>query len=103
MNSSSSSPAAASAPSVLTDIPIAAPATSGSFVPGQIWVKTPGRIISSITAQTTTRADTMMETTGFALTAPPVATAAETPQMEMPEPRTAAVALGSLKIFLEMI
>jgi hypothetical protein len=50
----------------------------------------------------TTRADTIIETTGFALTAPPVATAAETPQIEIPEPSTAAVFLGSLNIFLDI-
>ena len=44
----------------------------------------------------------MMETTGLARTAPPVATAADTPQMEMPEPSTAAVLRGSLNILRAM-
>src|SRR6056297_2869006 len=98
INTSSSSPAAASAPSVFTDMPMADPATNGSSVCGQIWVKKPGSTTSSITAHTTTSAETIIGTTGLARTAPPVATDADTPQIEIPDPKTAAVFLGSLKI-----
>ena len=44
----------------------------------------------------------MIDTIGLARTAPPVATAAETPQIEIPEPSTAAVLRGRLNNFREM-
>ena len=49
------------------------------------------------TALMTMSAETMTGMSGLARTAPPVATAADTPQMEMPELSTAEVFLGSLK------
>ncbi len=88
-------PAAASAPSVFTAIPMADPATIGWSI--IVAVKTGGRITSSITAYTTTRAETITGISGLALTAPPVATAAETPQMEIADASTADIFLGNLK------
>ena len=49
-----------------------------------------GRIRTSTTAKMTTRDDTSTGTTGRARMAPPTATAAETPQIEMPEANGAA-------------
>ena len=49
-----------------------------------------GRTSSSTTAKITTSEDTMIGTTGRARIAPPVAMAAETPQIEMPDASGAA-------------
>ena len=87
MSSSSSAPAAASAPSVFTVMPIAAPFTIGWS--GKAAVYSPGRMISSNIAKITTSIDTVTGITGFALIAPPVAIAAETPQIEIPDASTA--------------
>src|SRR5579862_2158552 len=81
-------PAATAAPSVFTASPIQAPATSGSWE-SQVCA-TNGRISTSVTANTTTSDDTSTGTTGRDLMAPPVAIAADTPQIEMPEASGAA-------------
>ena len=54
---------------------------------------------NSTTAKITTREETMMGTTGRARMAPPVAMAADTPQMEIPEARGAAHSRLNLKYF----
>ena len=56
-----------------------------------------GRISISMQVNTTTREETMIGTTGRARMAPPVAIAADTPQMEIPEARGAAHSLLNLK------
>ncbi len=76
-------PAATAAPSVLMARPIQAPATSGSSA-RKVWA-TQGRISTSTTAKITTREETSTGTTGRARIAPPVAMAAATPQIEMPD------------------
>ena len=76
-------PAATAAPSVLTASPIQAPATSGSCE--RKVCATKGRIRTSTTAKITTSEDTKTGTTGRARIAPPIAIAAETPQIEMPD------------------
>src|ERR1700692_3079514 len=81
-------PAATAAPSVFTASPIQAPATSGS---GERQVcATDGMSSASTAAETTNSDDTSTGTTGRDLMAPPVAIAAETPQIEMPEANGAA-------------
>ncbi len=58
-----------------------------------------GQDQNSTTAKITTREETMMGTTGRALIAPPVAIAADTPQIEMPEASGAAHSRLNLKYF----
>src|SRR5262249_36798817 len=81
-------PLAKAAPSVLTARPTQAPATMGS------WYKTAwarkGKNNSSITAKITTRDETITGTTGRARMAAPVAIAADTPQIEIPDASGAA-------------
>src|SRR4030042_3977574 len=84
-------PLATAPPSVLTARAIHAPATSGSVHRKDCARK--GRIIISTTAKTTTRDETIIGTTGRALMAAPVAIAAETPQIDMPDARGAAHSL----------
>jgi len=93
-------PEATAAPSVFTANPIQAPATMGSCH-RKTWAMK-GRISNSTTAKMTTREETMMATTGRARMAPPVAMAADTPQMEMPEARGAAHSRLNLKYFRAM-
>src|SRR5512143_4165496 len=93
-------PAATAAPSVLTARPIHAPATIGSLY-RNVSAKN-GRMMSSTTAKITTRDETMIGTTGRALIAPPVAIAADTPQIEMPEAKGAAHSLLNLKYLRAM-
>ena len=81
-------PAATAAPSVFTASPIHAAATSGSC-DRKVCARN-GRISTSITANTTTSDDTRIGTRGRARIAPPVAIAAETPQIEMPDASGAA-------------
>jgi type II secretory pathway component HofQ len=81
-------PLATAAPSVFTESAIQAPATSGSC--DRYRSATNGRNSSSTTAKITTSDDTMIATTGRARIAAPVAIAAETPQIEMPEASGAA-------------
>src|SRR5574337_1615559 len=88
-------PDATAPPSVLTARPIQAPATSGS-VQSAVWAKN-GRMIISTTAKTTTSEETIIGTTGRARMAPPVAMAADTPQIEMPDASGAAHSLLNLK------
>ena len=88
-------PLAMAPPSDLTARPIQPPATMGS-VYRKCWAMK-GRISISMQVNTTTSEETMMGTTGRARMAPPVAIAAETPQMEMPEARGAAHSLLNLK------
>ena len=88
ISDSAMAPLATAAPSVLTASPIQAPATIGSCQRKVCARK--GRNISSITAKTTTSDETITGTMGRALMAAPVAMAAETPQMEMPEASGAA-------------
>src|SRR4029077_15865840 len=76
-------PPATAAPSVLIASPIQAPATSGSCHRNG-WAQN-GRVNPSTTAKTTTSDDTSTGTAGRARIAPPVAIAAATPQIEMPE------------------
>ena len=90
-------PLATAAPSVLTAKPIHAAATIGSV--GMIACATNGRMMSSTTAKTTTSEETMTGTMGLARMAPPVAIAAETPQMEIPEASGAAHSRLNLKYF----
>src|SRR5882672_7831894 len=97
-NDSVIAPLATAAPSVLTARPIQAAATMGSF--GRIACATNGRMISSTTAKITTNEETMTGTIGRARIAPPVAIAAETPQIEMPEASGAAHSRLNLKYFL---
>src|SRR5512136_1677145 len=93
-------PEATAAPSVLTARPIQAPATRGSC--HRKTLAKYGRRSSSTTAKMTTRDETMMGTIGRARMAPPVAMAADTPQMEMPEASDAAHSRLNLKYFLAM-
>src|ERR1700690_352472 len=95
MSASVMAPEATSPPSVLTARPIHAQATSGSFQ-RNVWAAK-GRMTISTTAKITTRDETMIGTTGRARMAPPVAIAAETPQMEMPDASGAAHSLLNLK------
>ncbi len=88
-------PLAVAAPSVLTASPIQAPATSGSFQ--RNCCAKNGRIKSSTTAKMTTSEDTIIGTTGRAFIAAPVAIAALTPQIEIPEARGAAHSRLNLK------
>ena len=76
-------PPATAAPSVLIASPIQAPATSGSCH-RKVCARN-GRIRTSTTANTTTSDDTRIGTAGRARIAPPVAIAAATPQIEMPD------------------
>ena len=88
-------PLATAAPSVLTASPIQAPATMGSWCRNAWAAK--GRRINSNTAKMTTSDETITGTTGRARIAAPVAMAAETPQIEMPEARGAAHSRLNLK------
>jgi hypothetical protein len=88
INDSAIPPAATAAPSVLTASPIQAPATSGSCASRA--AETNGSTSTSVTANTTTSEDTSTGTSGRARMAPPVAIAADTPQIEMPEASGAA-------------
>ena len=81
-------PPATAAPSVLMARPIQAPATSGSCQ--RKFCATNGRISTSTTANTTTSEDTSTGMSGRARIAPPVASAADTPQIEIPEASGAA-------------
>ena len=81
-------PLATAAPSVFTASPIHAPATMGSRF--RKCCAANGRKINSTTAKITTSEETMMGTTGRARIAAPVAMAAETPQIEIPDARGAA-------------
>src|SRR5439155_1916232 len=81
-------PLATAAPSVFTARPIQAAATIGSRY-RKVWAAN-GKINSSITAKITTSDEIMTGTTGRARIAAPVAMAADTPQIEMPEARGAA-------------
>src|ERR1700747_2659284 len=81
-------PAATAAPSVLTASPIQAAATSGS--PDKKGCAKNGRTSTSTTAKISTSDDTSPGTTGRARMAPPVAIAADTPQIEMPDASGAA-------------
>ena len=81
-------PAATAAPSVFTARPIQAPATSGSCDSKVCAMN--GRMSTSTTAKMTTSDDTSTGTTGRARMAPPMAIAAETPQIEMPDASGAA-------------
>src|SRR5271166_501768 len=76
-------PAATAAPSVLTASPIQAAATSGSCDMKACAIT--GRTSTSMTAKITTSDDTSTGTCGRARIAPPVAIAAATPQIEIPE------------------
>src|ERR1700693_1700129 len=76
-------PAATAAPSVLTASPIQAAATRGSCDMKASAIA--GRTKTSITAKTTTSEDTSPGTCGRARIAPPVAIAAATPQIDIPE------------------
>src|SRR5262249_57634452 len=69
--------------SVLAGRPIHAPATSGWWARNVCAAN--GRITSSTTAKTTTSDDTTIGTIGRARIAAPVAIAADTPQIEMPD------------------
>ena len=93
-------PAAVAAPSVLTASPIQAPATSGSRHK-QVCARN-GSSSSSTTANTTTSEETMMGTIGRARIAPPVAIAADTPQIDMPEASGAAHSRLNLKYLRAM-
>src|SRR5215510_180544 len=90
-------PLATAAPSVLTARPIHAAATMGWL--GISACATNGRTTSSTTAKITTSDETMMGTTGRARIALPVAIAADTPQIEMPEASGAAHSRLNLKYF----
>ena len=81
-------PPATAAPSVLTARPIQAPATSGSCH-RKVCARN-GRISTSTTAKMTTSDDTSTGIAGRARMAPPVAIAADTPQIEMPDASGAA-------------
>src|SRR5262249_18175700 len=81
-------PPATAAPSVLTASPIQAPATSGSRH-RNVFARN-GRLNTSPPAQTTPRQETSTGTIGRAGMAAPVAIAADTPQMEMPDASGAA-------------
>ena len=88
-------PLATAAPSVFTASPIHAPATIGSCQ-RNVCARN-GSSIISITAKITTSDETITGTTGRALMAAPVAMAAETPQIEMPEASGAAHSRLNLK------
>ena len=88
-------PEAMAPPSDLTARPIQPPATMGSVCRNAAATK--GRSSISMQVKTTTREETMIGTTGRARMAPPVAIAADTPQMEIPEARGAAHSLLNLK------
>ena len=81
-------PLASAAPSVFTASPIHAPATIGSCERNACAAN--GRTRSSTTAKITTSDATMIGTTGRARIALPVAIAADTPQIEMPDASGAA-------------
>src|SRR6476646_8009940 len=81
-------PLATAAPSVFTDSPIHAPATSGSCASSQAARKLMN--VRATTAKITTSEETITATTGRARMAAPVAIAADTPQIEMPEASGAA-------------
>src|SRR5215470_7278726 len=87
MSASVIPPPATAAPSVLTARPIHAPATSGSCH-RKAWARN-GRMSTSTTAKITTSDDTKTGTIGRARMAPPVAIAADTPQIEIPEAKGA--------------
>src|SRR5262249_36880593 len=74
--------------SVVTARPIHAPATSGWWA-RKAWAAN-GSSTSSTTANSTTSEETMIGTTGRARIAAPVAIAADTPQIEMPDASGAA-------------
>ena len=76
-------PEAMAPPSDFTARPIQPPATMGSLY--RKWEAMKGRISISMQVNTTISEDTMMGTTGRARMELPVAMAADTPQMEMPE------------------
>jgi len=100
MRASVMTPEATAPPSDLTARPIQAPATMGSLYI-QCWAAK-GRMSISTQVKTTTSEETMIGTMGRALIAPPVAMAADTPQIEMPEARGAAHSRLNLKYFREM-
>src|SRR5665647_2974639 len=93
-------PLAMAPPSDLTASPIQAPATRGSVQ--RKYLASKGRITISTATKITTREETMIGTMGRALMAPPVAMAAETPQMEMPEARGADHSRLNLKYLRAM-
>src|SRR5215510_11546620 len=97
MSDSVIAPLATAAPSVLTASPIQAPATIGSLARKALAAN--GRISSSTTAKITTSEATMIGTTGRARMALPVAIAADTPQIEIPEARGADHSRLNLKYF----
>ena len=98
MRDSAMAPEAMAPPSDFTARPIQPPATIGSVYRKCEAMK--GRISISMQVNTTTSEDTMIGTTGRERMAPPVAMAAETPQMEMPEASGAAHSRLNLKYFL---
>src|ERR1051325_3259758 len=81
-------PLATAAPSVFTESPIHAPATSGSCARNE--AARNGRENSPTTAKIPNNAETNTATLGRARMAAPVAIAADTPQIEMPEASGAA-------------
>src|SRR5699024_10207360 len=95
ISDSAMAPEAMAPPSDLTARPIQPPATMGSPV-RKCWAMK-GRISISMQVQTTTSEDTMIGTTGRERMAAPVAMAAETPQMGMPEASGAAHSRLNLK------
>src|SRR6266853_531944 len=88
ISDSAIAPLATAAPSVFTASPIHAPATIGSCARKAFAAN--GRMSSSTTAKITTSEATMIGTMGRARIAPPVAIAADTPQIEIPEARGGA-------------
>src|SRR5215831_8098579 len=89
-------PPATAAPSVLTARPIQAPATSGSCH-RNVCARN-GRIKTSTTAKMTTSEETSTGMIGRARIAAPVAIAADTPQIEMPDAGNAAQQQRARKI-----
>ena len=88
MRASVTAPLATAAPSVFTAKPIHAAATIGS--PERKVRAANGSTRSSKTEKITTSEETMIGTIGRARMAAPVAMAAETPQIEIPEASGAA-------------
>src|ERR1039457_6824775 len=81
-------PLATAAPSVFTDSAIHAPATRGSCDRENCGRN--GKNSNSTTAKITTSEETMIATIGRARIAAPVAMAADTPQIEIPDASGAA-------------
>src|SRR6267142_1210319 len=88
ISDSAIAPLATAAPSVFTASPIQAPATIGSYARKAFAANV--RKSSATTAKITTSEATMIGTMGRARIAPPVAIAADTPQIEIPEASGAA-------------